>query len=122
MGLTHHEGLSVLNLFLLPLQLGKVILEQARFFLEVLLKQCKHLSEELVQLLFDLIRVAFEPSHLFQDHLHLLLDPPLLLLSLPVPALQPLQGRLICGLQLLDLVLCVPAFTALPTFDYAHGA
>jgi len=120
MGLTHHEGLGVLYFFLLSLKLCKVIPEQSRFFLEVLLEQCKHFGEQLIQLFFDFIRVTLEPSHLFKDYLHLLFYSSLLLFGLFVTTLKPLKGRLIGGLQLLDLMLGM-AFSTLPTFDDAHG-
>ena len=58
MRLTHHEGLGVLYFFLLPLQLSKVIPEQSRFFLEVLLEQCKYFGQQQIQLLLDFIRVT----------------------------------------------------------------
>ncbi len=93
MRLLHHKSLGKFNLLLLPLQLSEIILQLPRLLLEILLQKSQSLSEESIQALLDVIRIAFESSHLLNQRTHLVLYGLFLVLYVLVPAFQYLQGR-----------------------------
>lgn len=74
MSLSTHEGLCVLDLPLLSLQLSELVLEQARLLFKVPLQHGKCLLKELIKAFLDIVGVRFQPSHLLNQLTHLSLQ------------------------------------------------